>query len=313
LALLYGASGTGKTSLLLAGAVPRLEQAEPPYETLYVRAFEDPALVIRRAVRRRLPEGDLPQNSSLLDFLDAATKALGRTLVIILDQFEEFFIRLSPEFRAAFIAELGTLCDAHDVPVKVVLSLREDWLASVEEIENRIPEVFRIKMRLLPLTRDQALQAITAPVERLGVSYQPALVERLLEDLTGEGDRAIMPPQLQLVCGALYDGLEPDERQITLTAYEGLGGARGVLRQYLEDELARLGSAERALARETLEELVTSQGTKAVKASHELAVALGVDAADLEPALDKLVRARLLARWKGPREPRAPTSWPTNT
>ncbi len=294
LTLLYGASGTGKTSLLLAGAVPRLERAEPPYEPVYVRAFEDPALAIRRAVRRRLPGAGLPQDSSLVDYLDAATQALERTLVIILDQFEEFFIRLSPEFRAAFIAELGALVDAHDLPVKVVLSLREDWLASVEEIEKRIPEVFRIKMRLLPLTRDQACQAVTAPAERLGVSYEPALVDRLLDDLMGGGGAAVMPPQLQLVCDALYDGLGPGERRISLAAYEGLGGARGVLRQYLEDELARLGGDDRALARAALEELVTSQGTKAVKGGDELAVALGVDAAEVEPVLDKLVRARLL-------------------
>jgi AAA+ ATPase superfamily predicted ATPase len=294
LVLLYGASGVGKTSLLLAGAVPRLERAEPPYEIAYVRALEDPVLVIRRVVRRRLPEADLPEDGSLVDFLDGATKALGRTLVIVLDQFEEFFIRLSPEFRAAFIAELGALYETRDVPVKVVLSLREDWLASVSEIEGRIPEVFRIRMRLLPLTRDQAHQAISAPVERLGVSYGQALVKQLLDDLTGRERAAVMPPQLQIVCSALYDGLEPGERQITLAAYERLGGARGVLQKYLEDELARLGSDERPLARDALEELVTSQSTKAVKAGDELALALGVDASDLEPVLEKLVWARLL-------------------
>jgi formylglycine-generating enzyme required for sulfatase activity len=277
----------GKTSLLLAGAVPRLENADPPYEIAYVRALEDPAIVIRRVVRRRLPEADLPEDGLLVDFLDGATKALSRTLVIVLDQFEEFFIRLSPEFRAAFIAELGALYETRDVPVKVILSLREDWLASVSEIEKRIPEVFRTRLRLLPLTRDQAHQAISAPVERLGVSYEPALVKQLLDDLTGREAAAVMPPQLQLVCSALYDGLGPDERQITLAAYERLGGARGVLQKYLDDELARLGS-------DALEELVTSQSTKAVKTGDELAVALGVDASDLQPVLEKLVWARLL-------------------
>jgi len=294
LVLLYGASGTGKTSLLLAGAVPRLERAEPPYEIAYVRALEDPALVIRRAVRRRLPEAHLPDDGSLTDFLDAATEALGRTLVVVFDQFEEFFIRLSPEFRAAFIAELGAIYDARDVPVKVVLSLREDWLAPVSEIEERIPEVFRARMRLLPLSCDQARQAITAPVERLEVRYESALVAQLLDDLTSGADTAVMPPQLQLVCSALYDGLRPGERQIKLAAYERLGGARGVLRKYLDEELARLGSDERPLARDALEELVTSERTKAVKTGGELAVALGVDASDLEPVLEKLVRARLL-------------------
>ncbi len=293
--LLYGASGTGKTSLLLAGVAPRLERADPPYETVYVRALEDPALVIRRAVRRAATEANLPTDGALVDFLDAATQSLGRALVIILDQFEEFFIRLSPEFRAAFVAELGTLYDARDVPVKVILSLREDWLASVSEIERRIPEVFRTKARLLPLTRDQARQAIIAPVERLGASYEPALVEQLLGDLTAGGaGAAVMPPQLQLVCSALYDDLGAEERALTLAAYKRLGGARGVLQKYLDDELARLGSEEQPLARSALEELVTSERTKAVRSGDELALALGVDPAELTPVLEKLVRARLL-------------------
>jgi hypothetical protein len=261
LVLLHGASGAGKTSLLLAGVVPRLEQAEPPYETIYIRALEDPTLVIRRVIRRRLSKADLSPDGSLTDFLYAATQAFGRTLVIILDQFEEFFIRLSKQFRAAFIAELAELYDARDVPVKVVLSLREDWLASVNEIEQRIPEVFRTRMRLSPLARDQAHQAITAPVERLGVRYEPDLVEQLLDDLVGSEDAAVMPPQLQLVCSALYDQLEADAQLISLVAYERLGGARGVLQQYLTDELTRLVREERLLAHAILEELVTSQGT----------------------------------------------------
>jgi hypothetical protein len=294
LTLLYGASGVGKTSLLLAGAAPRLEQAEPPYETLYMRALEDPALVIRLALQRRLPEASLSTEGGLVDLIHAATRALGRPLVLLLDQFEEFFIRLSPEFRAAFIAELGALYDARDIPVKVVLSLREEWLASASEIEKRIPEVFHTKMRLLPLSRDQARQAITAPVDHLGVSYEPVLIEQLLDDLiTGEG-LAVMPPQLQLVCNALYDGLGPDEKLITLVAYERLGRTRGVLQRYLNDELARLERSERVLARSILEELVTSQGTKAVKTSDELSLGLATNNTEVTQVLEKMVQARLL-------------------
>jgi|GEM_PF-2456202 len=311
LVLLYGASGTGKTSLLLAGAVPRLEAADPAYAAVYVRALEDPADVIRRAVERKLQIANSEwrmanerasenteyairntSSASLVDFLHTATQTLGCPLVIILDQFEEFFIRLSPEFRRAFVAELGALYDARDVPVKIVLSLREDWLASINELEQRIPEVFRTRMRLLPLTREQAREAITAPVGRLGVTYEPALVERLLDDLTGE--TAIMPPQLQLVCSALYDGLPAGQTQIALAAYKALGGARGVLQAYLDAELARLPASEQALARDLLEELVTSERTKAVKTGADLALALGVNVAALAPVLEKLVRARLL-------------------
>ena len=131
LVLLYGASGVGKTSLLLAGVVPSLESSQPPYSTVYVRALDDPAIVIRQRLRRRLPDAKFPDTGSLADFLHAATQAIGSTVVIVVDQFEEFFIRLSPQLRAAFIQELGTINDERELPVKVVLSLREDWLASI--------------------------------------------------------------------------------------------------------------------------------------------------------------------------------------
>ncbi len=304
LVLLYGASGVGKTSLLQAGAIPRLEAATPGYTVINVRALTDPADAIRATLRRKLPDAKLGSDDApLINFLDAAFRASDRHLILVIDQFEEFFIRLSPEFRTAFIAELGAIYDARDLPVKVVLSLREDYLARISEIENRIPEIFRTKMRLLPLTREQAREAIVRPVEALGYAYAPDLVARLLDDLTREG---VMPPQLQLVCSALFHHARREGRKtLTLADYEALGGAQGVLRGYLDEELHRLPTDEQTLARDMLEELVTSEGTKKVATLAELAVALASEPEKLSKVTEKLVQARLLrlVEWADTTEP----------
>jgi hypothetical protein len=293
LAVLYGDSGTGKTSLLQAGVLPRLTSADPGYAVVSVRAYADPAATIRAALRRQWPKASFPTGDApLMDVVTAAAQAVGRDLVLVIDQFEEFFIRLSAEIRADFVAALGDLHDARELPVKVVLSLREDYLAKVGELERRIPDVFRVRMRLLPLTREQAYDAITRPVEPFGYAYQPALVERLLDDLTREG---VMPPQLQLVCIALYRRARVEGRTtLTEADYESLGGAQGVLRDYLDEELRRLPPEERALARDLLAELVTSEGTKKVETVAELGTTLDIDPASLKPVLEKLVLARLL-------------------
>lgn len=301
LVVLHGASGTGKTSLLLAGVLPRLEHADPPYETLYIRTLEDPALVIRRAIRRRLPAANLPEDGSLVDFLDAATRALERPLVIVLDQFEEFFIRFNPKFRAPFIAELGALYDARDVPVKVVFSLREDWLASLSEIEARIPEVYRTRLRLLPLSRDQARQAITAPVERMGMRYDPALVDRLLDDLVDEVSdvegAVVMPPQLQLVCDALYEHTRAENRQlIAIADYEAVGGTQGILARYIESALHEHPGPEREVAKEVLMALTTSQSTKAWTDLKTIVAQVGADSETVERVLSRLTGQRLVRR-----------------
>ncbi len=289
LVLLYGASGVGKTSLLLAGVVPRLAQAAPPYEVLHVRTLDDPHEAILRHLQRRLPESELPAEGTPVDWSNRVARALQRSLVLVLDQFEELFVRLDAAARAAFFVELQQLYEAGDVPLKIVISLREDWLAAVSEIESHIPQVFATRLRLQPLTREQAREAITAPAQRLGAHYEPALVERLLDDLAGEG---VMPPQLQIVCSTLYDARDA-EQTIALQTYEARGGTRGILRAYLENEMDALGQ-DRSLVQALLEEMVTSQGGKAVRTVKELAHALGVEQTALDSLLERLVRRRLL-------------------
>ncbi len=399
LVLLYGTSGTGKTSLLLAGVQPLLKQINSSYEFIYVRALEEPGVSIRRAIKRKILESagntitpstpivaddvdmpvlremidayfneseladlcfglnidyqHLPGNnkwdivreliiycnrrgrlrelidacrvmrshvswpgdeskdstslhgilpgdvSTLSDFLYSAARILDSKFIIILDQFEEFFIRFNLELRTAFFRVLGDIYNTTELPVKIVISLREDWLASISEIERFIPEVFRTRIRLLPFTREQAYQAITAPVENSGISYEPQLVTFLLDDLVDESDSAdssgsVMPPQLQLVCNALYERVMADKRQITISDYDSLGGGKGVLSQYLVKELGRIPREERALAESVLEAAVSSKRTRKVVTGDELALSLGVDRSDLSPVLEKLVRAHLL-------------------
>ena len=285
LVVLYGASGTGKTSLLQAGVQPRLERADPPYTVVSVRALDDPAATICQALRRKLTQSALPADGSLVDIVAAASRASGGTILIVLDQFEEFFIRLGPQLRQAFVEELATLYDAQDVAVKLVISLREDWLAALSEVEARIPDLFRVRQRLLPLNQEQAQQAITEPVAGLGMVYEPALVERLLADLGDGMASGVMPPQLQLVCDALYSAAVQDSTPtIGLASYAELDETSGILQRYLGQLL--------------LEELVTAEGTKTVKAVDELSLALDNDSDFVGTMLEKLVRARLLRAWE---------------
>lgn len=301
LVLLYGASGTGKTSLLLAGVSPRLEQAEPPYEILYVRALDDPAQVIRRAVQRRVPEVELLKDAPLVSLLGQAADCLERTVVIFLDQFEEFFIRRGSPARQAFISELGELYDAQDVPVKIVFSLREDWLASMSEIEARIPEVGRTKMRLLPLSAAQAQRTIIAPAEQLGVRYDPAVVTTLLADLEAESvskeEQNIMPPQLQLVCVSLYERANSEDRHlITMADYEAVGRAQGILTRYIEGSLQEYPGNERAVAEGILAALVSSRATKALASLESIVSEIQADEATVKGVLSRLIRQRLVRR-----------------
>jgi KaiC/GvpD/RAD55 family RecA-like ATPase len=290
LVLLYGASGTGKTSLLRAGVIPRLRYSDPGYIVIPVRALEDVRVSIRNAIARQMEGETFTPDESLVKTLAKVTEELG-PIVLVIDQFEEFFVHFEAETRRQIIDELAALYEAQDVPVKIVFSVREDYLARMGELEARLVEIFRVRFQLQPLAPAQARQTIIRPVEAMGKSYEPALVDRLLADLTDEG---VMPPQLQLVCSTLYDELPPDDRQITLARYEELGGAAGILKTYLAGELARLAGPERTLARGILKELIDSQGNKRVGTEEDLVRALGVTPVQLKPVLEKLVRSHLV-------------------
>lgn len=302
LTVLYGASGTGKTSLLLAGVLPRLEATEPGYLVIYIRLLESPGEAIRRQVRRKLAGHDLPDHASLVEFLDKAVARLGHPLVLLLDQFEEFFMRLGDAERVLFVRELGQLNDTRDLAVKVVICLREDWLAHMNEVRERIPEVFNVDMRLLPLTPEQARRAIIEPLDRIGMDYAPEVVDRLLVDLCQAhsdaeegGDHLLMPPHLQLVCDALYEQVRTQDRvRIEMSDYAAVGEVNGVLANYVEDALRKHPAAQRAMARELLIALVSSQSTRYLADIAVAATESGTDPATAKEILERLVDQRLV-------------------
>ena len=99
------------------------------------------------------------------------------------------------------------------------------------------------------------------------MTYEGPLVEALLDDLAGTPGAAalsgtVMPPQLQLVCDALYEQAGAQGRKrIQMADYNDLGRAQGVLTGYIEQALQKHPAQDRKVARDILAALVTSQAT----------------------------------------------------
>jgi iron(II)-dependent oxidoreductase len=304
--VLFGASGTGKSSLLNAGVAPLLEKEQ--YSVLYVRALDEPLAAIRaealdwrkRQGRQVTDPGPLPLRQFFRAILDPQEK-----LVVVLDQFEEFFLRLGDPLRQRFWLELAAFREPSGqsaetqqdgAEVRFVLSLREDYFHQMDGARRHLPDILSDSYRLTSLSEDKASTVITEPAARAGVTIEPALAVHLLADLGEAG--AIAPPQLQIVCFRLFlDCLSnPDEAlrgapiilkrtHIRLADYQRLGEAKGILADYVRDELNRLADpAQRDLARALLKVLVTSEATKAAQNRAEiergLAEAGALDAQD---------------------------------
>ena len=211
---LFGPSGAGKTSLLLAGVLPQLAAEE--YRHVYVRALDDPLPAMRKAIAVRAGRDDWQAGDRLADFL-ATMLAPKDRLIVVLDQFEELFLRVGSQKRARFFQELAGALDGSQREVRVVFSLREDYLAHLDEARPFMPDVLSNSFRLAALDRFNARIAVTEPAARAGVEVEPALVDALVGkagetgggDLVEESSGLVPPPALQIVLHRLYRGALP--------------------------------------------------------------------------------------------------------
>jgi HEAT repeat protein len=300
LTVLHAKSGAGKTSLLNAGLAPvLLRTGRLP---ICARPFQDPVKAIKRAVAPGSagPWPDRLHNLSLSDFLGLVCQHMPRhvqELVLILDQFEEFFI-LWPlrEQRQRFIDDFAGCYHDTELPVRFVLSLRKDYYSDLAEFEPQIPTIFRSQLRLDPMERTQAAEAITGPASRLGspLTYAPDLLDAILDDLGGSGMEL---PHMQIICTKLFDNaLSAGVNTIDLPKYETLGRARGILGDYLNDVLERFPGRGGTVAKAVLKELVSSESTKRRLPDSTLISRIKVTPLDLDDTLIRLVNARLLRR-----------------
>jgi len=289
---LFGPSGAGKTSLLLAGVLPRL--ASERYQHVYVRALDDPLPAVRKEVAARAGRNDWETGTDLRAFLKEML-APDDKLAVVLDQFEELFLRVGSQQRAAFFRELAAALDRPEREVRFIFSLREDYLARLDEARPYLPDILANSFRLAALDRAKARVAITEPAARAGVAVEAALVDALvgaesrLPSLTRRGaggevragdlveaDGHVPPAALQIVLDRLYrEALPPGHPPgdppppgltLTLAAYrairhqlgEGkeaqeLAGARAILASYVGEGLARLSDLKREDGRTPLD------------------------------------------------------------
>ncbi len=294
LVLLHAPSGTGKTSLLNAGVIPRLQKEG--YAVIARRALKDPEQEIRTGVIELLAATDKKHPGAQVLSLDlprllqTASRALSQPLVIVLDQFEEFFIRFSKKVRMSFIDELAQVLADPSRDVRFLLSMRHDFLSHLAEFKKKIPDIFHQELRITNLSAEGMVEAVEAPAALAGLSYEDGLVARILTDLGTVGSE---PPQLQIVCDRLYDALGEQDLVFTHKHYQGLGEAKGILGGYLEQFIQSCQPAQKTIIQKTLKALVTSLGTKTVLSVDLLARETGQAERAVREALEQLLDARL--------------------
>jgi HEAT repeat protein len=323
LTFLFAASGVGKSSLLQAGVIPELKQPAhsfyAPLDVIYLRdwvvnplaAFKQKVLEYFQRQGRLLPDAYRQESVVLKDFLNFCTLLSSDPLVIILDQFEEFFYyqRYHEEFQP-FIEQLSLAIHDSETATVFVISMREDFALELNAFKEYMP-TFLIEnfYRLEKLTEAQTREAIVAPVTRLGVEYQPELLAALWTDLSrreqaermgaeavsGKEELPVEPPHLQIVCMQLWAHPETQRtRVISLAIYVAQGRAEGLLNHYFRKTIQNFSRREKKLASAAFDLLVSRYGTKLARPLAELATTLRVEESALGAVLKQLHEKRVL-------------------
>jgi WD40 repeat protein len=246
LTVVYGKSGLGKTSLLQAGLYPRLR--EQHYLPIHVRLqFVDVEMVspLQQVMRRLMEEMDrekatFPEprtEGSLWEYLHRKDLTIvdhddvPLTPVLVLDQFEELFLqkrsdteliteviysladlienRIPPELLKEGARAVRSSLDLRSQRYRIVLSFREDFLPEVKTWEEKMPSLLRNCLRLSPMLRDRAIEAVTkAGKEVLDAEVAPSIVDLVgrrdhASDAANPSEMVIEPVLLSLCCSRL--------------------------------------------------------------------------------------------------------------
>ena len=305
LTLLYGQSGVGKSSLLHAGVVPRLREV-PDLAVVTFRSWGgDPVAGLSAAICAAAGVEPSAGESTLAGAIAACTRRLGRDMVVILDQFEEYFVYHPREDGdTTFAAEFPRAVNRAELAVSFLVSIREDALARLDRFKGRIPNLFGNYLRVDRLTRQAARDAIVRPLEEYEgrvaeserMEIEPQLVEAVLDqvragnielgqtgagvvDGASAGESRIEAPFLQLVLTRLWDEESAaGSRVLRLETLDRLGGARRIVPAHLDAAMDQLPPPERDVAARVFHFLVTPSGTKIAHRASDLAEYAGVSA-----------------------------------
>jgi len=304
LVAVVGPSGIGKSSVVKAGLVPTLRRGALPGSDRWVISdmypgtypFEElSAALLRVAVER--PE-DLVEELARdeLGMRRVAKQILppGNELVLVVDQFEELFTLTSDEeTRRRFLDGLTALAGDPRSPVRVVLTLRADFL----DHPLRYPEFGELlragMVAVAAPSEDELAEAIERPAKRVGVRFEPGLVSQIVGDVR---DQPGALPLLQYALTELFAARSSD--LLTLDGYLATGGVVGALGRRAEELYGRLDSRAEAACRQVFLRLVSvdpaAQDTRRRVRRRELRQ-LELDAEALDEILARYGEHRLLS------------------
>ncbi len=292
-----GASGSGKSSLVMAGLLPKLEKDWRPL------VLVPGVRPLRSLANQLIPLFSSEDHLKLADELenrfftrtDGLSSALSTLLVshqdittvlIVIDQFEELFTQISgsPEEvqqqQRQFIENLVDSVRTPNGQVRIVITLRADFIRHCLEFPDFRTLLENHQQLLGSMNEEELREAIVKPSQMVGAMFEKGLVARIINDMHRQSTAL---PLMQLALTELWR--HRNGVWLTHEVYDNIGGISGVINQQAETEYNKLDKAQQQLARNLFIRLValgdrTSDTRRRV--SHDELTSIGTDPVQVE-------------------------------
>lgn len=245
LTAVFGPSGSGKSSVVFAGLVPRLRTmgnwqivdcrpGNNPFQSLLapiIRQLEPDLSKIDRLRKEKELVTDLKQNKLVLtELIDLMIEdmPLGMKLLIIIDQFEELYSQNDDVAEQQhFLNSLLSL--ANNKAITLLLTMRADFMGRALLFRDFADVLQKASQMIGPMNRQEMREVIVKPVSGTFVSFQPGLPSKILDDVGLEPGNL---PLLEFALSALW--AKQADNQLTYAAYEEIGKVEGALTEHAE-------------------------------------------------------------------------------
>jgi WD40 repeat protein len=301
--LVYGVSGTGKSSLIHCGLANKFQETD--WLPIVIRRggniIESMAVGIKAA-------SITAQQSKLINPSDfkKGVRSLYldhyKPVYFIFDQLEELFIFGTKEEDESFIKVLKTLL-ASDIQCKFIFILREEFLGWLSTFEKSITGFFNNRIRIEKMDIGNARIAIEGPCKIYNIAVEEGFADNMLQKLCPPNESNVELTYLQVYLDKIFrlasEGKKNDNDNITfrISDLDKAGNVYDILGSFLDEQICHLPDPE--LAMTILKAFVSARGTKrSVNAEEirEYALTTGkdIDEKTIKDLLISFVNLRIL-------------------
>ncbi len=290
--IVWGETGCGKTSLALAGLLPEINR-QGHYLPVVARQWEEPEAAIRHALAQTSGLA-LESFETLHDCIGHVARQTQETVVVVCDQFEQFFTtHPQRSARQPLVKAISACVNDLRIPCKFLFILHEDHLGRMVEFESDVPEAIEQRKRFyLPLfNAADAIRVLRQQADKARLDWPENFVRAVVSDLTHE--ERVRPIELQLVGAALAVAGIGNESDFARE-----GRAQGLMVEYLRLTLNSLGQSQGSVRtmKQILLALVAEPAARLALTPEKIARRAAVNLGEVRRLLNPLLATHLIRR-----------------